>query len=176
MTGKILAGFIVVFSLIFGAAVYYMQVYHYYDEVKANGSNDVTLLSLTSGAPEPILYEGFQAIDAESSPIRYRACFTTSMSIPMLTETYELYTKQDPAPRNAPYWFDCFDSKAIGADIEAGRALVFTSQHNLYYGIDRVVAITDDGRGYIWHEINDCGDKAYDGTPLGENCPEREGN
>ncbi|MCT4559658.1 MAG: DUF6446 family protein [Pelagimonas sp.] len=176
MTGKILAGFIVVFSLLFGAAVYYMQVYHFYEEVKASGTDDVKLIVMASGKAEGILYEDFQAIDAESSPIRYRACFKTSMSIPMLTETYEAYTKQTPAPRNAPRWFDCFDSKAIGAQIQAGTAHVFVSAHNLYYGIDRVVAITDDGRGYVWHEINECGDKAYDGTPLGENCPEREGN
>lgn len=162
------------FSLIFGAAVYYMQVYHYYEEIQASGSNDVELLVLATGEREAILYEDFQAIDAESSPIRYRACFTTPMSIALLSETYEIYDGAEP--RNAPHWFDCFDSKAIGAEIEAGTAHVFTSQHNLYFGIDRVVAITDDGRGYVWHEINECGDKAYDGTPLGDNCPEREGN
>ncbi|HBR38682.1 MAG TPA: histidine kinase, partial [Sulfitobacter pontiacus] len=38
---------------------------------------------------------------------------------------------------------------------------------------DRIVAITSDGRGYVWHELNDCGDKAYDGTVVGEACPER---
>ena len=78
------------------------------------------------------------------------------------------------APRNAPPWFDCFDAEAIGEDIRNRRAYVFVSQRNLEFGIDRVVAVTDDGRGYIWHEVNDCGDKAYDGSPLGEDCPERD--
>ena len=54
-----------------------------------------------------------------------------------------------------------------------GTALVFAGQRNLEFGIDRVVAITEDGRGYVWHEINDCGDKVFDGQPPGEDCPEQ---
>ena len=77
-------------------------------------------------------------------------------------------------PRNAPGWFDCFDAEAIGAELEAGTALTFLSQKNFAYGVDRVVAITEDGRGYVWHELNDCGAKAYDGSPTGEACPPRE--
>lgn len=171
MSGKILASAIVIVALIFGAVVYYTQVYYYYEPVAATGTDDVQLTSLTSGQPEPILIRDFQAIDATSSPIRYRACFRTDMSIAMLTETYEMYDGAEP--RNAPGWFDCFDAAAIGAEIEAGTALVFTGERNMEYGIDRVVAITTDGRGYVWEEINDCGDKTYDGTPKGENCPQR---
>ena len=89
-----------------------------------------------------------------------------------LTETFEPY--EGASPRTAPGWFDCFDAEAIGTAITAGDALVFTGQRNLEYGIDRVVAITADGRGYVWHEVNDCGDKAYDGSPLGEDCPPRD--
>ncbi|MBP0481093.1 DUF6446 family protein [Sagittula salina] len=172
MSGKLLSLAIVAVALIFGAVVYYTQVYYYYETVEADGSTDVMLTSLATGEPEAIAYDGFTAIDATSSPIRYRACFTTPLSIPMLTETYEMY--EGSAPRNAPDWFSCFDAAAIGAQIEAGTAHVFTSQRNIEYGIDRVVAITDGGQGYVWEEINDCGDKAYDGTPLGENCPERD--
>jgi hypothetical protein len=40
------------------------------------------------------------------------------------------------------------------------------------YGIDRIVAITEDGRGYVWHQINDCGEVVFDGEPAPENCPE----
>ena len=60
--------------------------------------------------------------------------------------------------------------------IEDGRADVFLSDRNIEFGIDRVVAITEDGFGYVWHEVNECGDKSYDGTPLGENCPEPPAN
>ncbi|MCX8228299.1 MAG: DUF6446 family protein, partial [Sulfitobacter sp.] len=70
--------------------------------------------------------------------------------------------------------FDCFDAAAIGAELAAGTAVPFLSQKNVHFGVDRIVAITDDGRGYIWHDLNDCGDKAYDGTIVGEECPGRE--
>ena len=169
--GQFLAGFTVFSALLAGGAMYYLQVYAFYEEVSAQGE-DIRLVSLMSGEPEPILFENFQAIDGSSSPIRYRACFTTEMSHALLTETYVAFEKAEP--RNAPGWFDCFDAEAIGAELEAGTALTFLSQKNFAYGVDRVVAITEDGRGYIWHELNDCGAKAYDGSPTGEACPPRE--
>ena len=91
------------------------------------------------------------------------------MSLALLTVTY--VGLDALSPRNAPGWFDCFDAEAIGAEITAGTALTFLSQKNIHFGVDRVVAITEDGRGYVWHELNDCGEKAYDGTIVGEECP-----
>ena len=169
--GQFLAGFTVFSALLAGGAMYYLQVYAFYEEVSAQGE-DIRIVSLMSGEPEPILFENFQAIDGSSSPIRYRACFTTEMSHALLSETYVAFDNAEP--RNAPGWFDCFDAEAIGAELEAGTALTFLSQKNFAYGVDRVVAITEDGRGYVWHELNDCGAKAYDGSPTGEACPPRE--
>ncbi len=153
-------------ALIAGAGLYYLQVYGFYEAVYAQ---DVQLVSLNSELPETIVFDNFQAIDADSSPIRYRACFTTSQSLAFLTESYVLVDGAEP--RNAPGWFECFDAAAIGAEIEAGTALTFLGAKNVHFGVDRIVAITDDGRGYVWHELNDCGDKAYDGTIVGEECP-----
>jgi len=161
-------------ALIGGVLMYYLQVYAYYDEVLASDAGKVELTSFVSNEPEPILYQAFQAIDAESSPIRYRACFTTSMSLSLLTETYVGVDKA--APRTAPGWFDCFDAETLGEMLNDGRALAFMGNRNIEFGIDRIVAITEDGRGYIWHDINECGDKAYDGSPLGDECPKREDN
>ena len=169
--GQFLAGFTVIAALLAGAGMYYLQVYAFYKEVTKKG-DDVQLISFVSGEPEPILFDNFQAIDADSSPIRYRACFTTGMSHSLLSETYEPY--EGAEPRNAPGWFECFDAEAIGAELEAGTALTFLSQKNYAYGVDRVVAITEDGRGYVWHELNECGAKAYDGSPTGEACPPRD--
>lgn len=167
---KLIVAAIVAVALIFGATVYYTQVYYYYDEVEATGTDDVMLTAL-DGTRTAIPYADFRAIDADSSPIRYRACFTTTLTPSDAAQSYEPY--EGAEPRNAPYWFDCFDAEAIGAEIKAGKGRVFTGQRNMEFGIDRVVAILDDGRGYAWEEINDCGDKAYDGTPLGEDCPDR---
>ncbi|AWZ21180.1 hypothetical protein RTM1035_05575 [Roseovarius sp. TM1035] len=168
--GKILAGAILISALVAGAAMYYLQVYHFYEEVAADGTNDVLLTSLVTGAPEPVLYDNFTAIDANSSPIRYRACFTTAMSHAMLTETYELYERAEPL--TAPDWFDCYDAQAIGLALEEGRALAFLGQRDVIYGVDRVVAITEDGRGYAWHQINRCGEVVFDGQPAPDDCPE----
>lgn len=172
MNGKIIGIVLVLSGIIAGAGLYYLQVYGFYTEVPDTDGPDVQLVSVVSDAPEPISYSDFQAIDADSSPIRYRACFRTDMSLALLTETY--VGLDALSPRNAPPWFDCFDAEAIGAEIAAGTALTFLSQKNVHFGVDRVVAITEDGRGYVWHELNDCGDKAYDGTIVGEECPKRD--
>ncbi len=169
MNGKIVGIVIMVSGLIAGIALYYLQVYGFYDEVSGG---DVQLVSVVSDLPEPIPFDGLSAIDADSSPIRYRACFTTSYSLALLSETYVLIDG-DATPRNAPDWFDCFDAEAIGEALEAGTALAFMGQKNIHYGVDRIVAITEDGRGYVWHELNECGEKSYDGTVVGEACPER---
>ena len=154
-----------------GVALYYLQVHAFYTEVE---QGEVRLVSVVSEQPESIPFDDFQAIDADSSPIRYRACFRTDLSLALLSETY--VGLDALSPRNAPEWFDCFDAAAIGAEIVAGTALTFLSQKNIHFGVDRVVAITQDGRGYVWHELNECGDKAYDGTIVGEECPGRETN
>ncbi|NHQ74273.1 histidine kinase [Roseovarius gahaiensis] len=167
--GKFLAGLILVTALVAGAALYYLQVYAFYDEVSGNGTDDVQMTSLVSGQPEPVLYDEFRAIDSDSSPIRYRACFTTSMSHAMLTETYEMYDRAEPLV--APSWFDCFDADALGAALQDGTALAFLGQKDIEYGIDRIVAITEDGRGYVWHQINRCGEVAFDGQHAPDDCP-----
>lgn len=168
--GKFLAGLLVISALLAGFGMYYLQVYAFYEEVTPKG-DDVQLVNLVTGTPEPILFDGFQAIDADSSPIRYRACFTTDMSHALLSETYEMFDAAEP--RIAPGWFDCFDAKAIADELKAGTALAFMGTKNVAFGVDRIVAITDDGRGYVWHEPNECGAKAYDGSLKGEECPDR---
>ena len=169
MSGKIIGIVLLLSSIIAGAALYYLQVYGFYTDVPDTDGPDEQLGSVVSDRPEPSSDTEFTAIDADSSPIRYHACFRTDMSLALLTETY--VGLDALSPRNAPGWFDCFDAEAIGAEITAGTALTFLSQKNIHFGVDRVVAITEDGRGYVWHELNDCGEKAYDGTIVGEECP-----
>ncbi len=169
MTGKILAGVIVAAALLAGAAIYYLQVYAFYERLAPTGPNDVQLTARATGTPEPLAHTGFQAIDAESSPIRYRACFHTDLDPETLAARFTPYA--DPVPLEAPGWFDCFDAGAIGAALEAGRARAFLGQENIRYGIDRVVAITGAGDGYAWHQINRCGRVVFDGRPAPEGCP-----
>ena len=171
MNGKVIAIVLILSGAIAGGALYYLQVYGYYTEVQAVPGQDVTLVSLATQEPEPILYDNFRAIDADSSPIRYRACFTTTMTQALLSETYVAAVK--PQPRTGPGWFDCFDAEKIAAELEAGTAIAFLGHKNIHYGVDQIVAITQDGRGYVWNDLNDCGSKSYDGTVVGEECPAR---
>lgn len=168
MTGKLIGITLMVIALAAGIAMYWLQVHAFYEEVSAQ---DIALTVLVTDAPEPILADNIRAIDADSSPLRFRACFDTPMSTALLTETY--VTFDAPEPLNAPGWFECFDAAAIGAMLETGEATAFLGQKNIAYGVDQVVAITDDGRGFVWHQLNNCGELAYDGSPVGEECPPR---
>lgn len=154
-------------ALLAGVAMYYLQVYAYYDELEP--TDTVMLTSVVTGQPEPVAVDGFAGIDSTSSPIRYRACFTTSLSLASLTETYVL--RDEATPLVAPGWFDCFDAAQIGADLESGTALAFIGTENITYGIDRVVAVYDDGRAYAWNEINRCGEVVFDGDAVPDDCP-----
>ncbi|MEM7320797.1 MAG: DUF6446 family protein, partial [Pseudomonadota bacterium] len=172
MTGKLLVLVLVLSTVLAGGALYYLQVYAYYSEVPvaADGEN-LHLVAAATEAPEVVETADFRAIDADSSPIRYRACFTTKIPLVDLKARFKVMPKGNP--RNAPSWFDCFDAVAVGQQIERGTATVFLSQKNIEYGVDRIAAITEDGRGFVWHELNECGKKAYDGTVVGEACPPR---
>ncbi len=151
MSGRLLGAFIVITALISGVAIYYLQLYAFYDEVSAG--DGVRMTNMVTGQPEIVLYDSFEGIDADSSPLRYRGCFTTTMSLAMLTETFEPY--EDATPLTAPGWFDCFDAVAIGTAIEQGEALAFLGERNIKDGVDRVVAIFPDGRGFAWHQLNE---------------------
>ncbi len=159
---------LVLSALVAGASLYYLQVYHFYEDVSA-AVTELRLTPVRGGAPEAIPAEAIRAIDATSSPIRFRACFTTPLSQALLTETYELYPAAEPL--RAPGWFDCFDAEALGAALEQGEALAFLGTENLTYGIDRVIAVDSAGRGFAWHQINRCGEVVFDGEPVPADCP-----
>jgi hypothetical protein len=150
--GKLVAGFIVISALAAGVAIYWLQVYAFYEPVVFQPGNEIRLTPVASDLPEAIVAENVEGIDAESSPLRFRACFTTPLSQAMLSETYRLY--DNPTPLNAPGWFDCFDAAAIGAALEAGEALAFLAEAEIRPGVDRVVAVFADGRAFAWHQLN----------------------
>ncbi len=171
MTGKLLAIILVTCAVAAGAGMYYLQVYGFYYDVEPRPGQDVALLSAATGVPEPIAYDAFRAIDADSSPIRFRACFETTMTPDQLAASF--VPAQNPEPLTAPGWFDCYDAVALASALASGQAQAFIAEKNIHYGVDRIVAVTQDGKGYVWHALNNCGEKAYDGTVIGEECPPR---
>lgn len=151
MSGRLVGIFVVVLSLIAGAGFYYTQVHAYYRELPA--ATELRMVSIVTGAPEPVRLSDFEGIDGTSSPLRFRACFSVENSLAMLTETYEPYEK--PTPLTGPGWFGCYDAVAIGGALERGEAFAFLGERNIHDGVDRVVAVFPDGRAFAWHQLNE---------------------
>lgn len=172
MMGKVIGIVLGICALVAGVSMYYLQVYGFYEDVTPQPGLDVVLTPLDGTEPRPIPYGDFQAIDAESSPIRYRACFTTDVIPEDLAS--EFATSDLNVPRNAPGWFDCFDAAEIGTALKEGSATAFLSVKNISYGVDRIAVIGADGRGFVWHELNNCGEQIYNGSAIvTEACPPR---
>lgn len=152
MNGKLVGAVIVVSALAMGAFVWWSQEYAYYRPVEFTPGQEIRLTAIETGQPEAIIANDLQGTDADSSPLRFRACFTTPLSQGMLTETYRIYDY--PEPNVGPVWFSCFDAAAIGAALERGEAIAFLAEADVSPGIDRVVAVFPDGRAFAWHQLN----------------------
>lgn len=152
MNGKIVGIVIVGAGLLAGAAIYYLQVYGYYRQLDP-GTVDLHLTANTTGEPAALETSDVQAIDADSSPLRFRACFTTPTPLATLAETATPYPEAEPL--TGPGWFDCYDARAVGEALEQGRATAFLGQREIHDGVDRVIAVFDDGRAVAWHQLNE---------------------
>ncbi|MCK0166003.1 DUF6446 family protein [Jannaschia sp. S6380] len=169
--GKFAVIAVLLSALLFGGGIWYAQTHGYYAPVEG----PVTLvLAAPDGGLTALPAQGVAAIASASSPLGFRACFRHDLDLAALGADIPVEPRPAAAPTIAPGWFDCFDAEQIGALLADGRATAYTAYPNAAYGVDRIVALTGDGRGWAWHELNDCGRKAYDGTPVGEACPDRE--
>ena len=135
-----------------GAGVWYAQEYGFYDKIDA-ASPDAAVLLQTAEGPVKLTISDFQGIDADSSPIRWRACFRIDGALPADPTPFD--GADGATPLNGPGWFDCYDAAQIGADLESGAATAVLSQSEIRPDVDRVLAIYPDGRAYGWHQFND---------------------
>ena len=166
-SGRIVATLLVLSAATAGGLLWFTETRAFYEPVSADA---VTISATTfDGVAEPLPVTDVEAIDADSSPLRFRACFTTPVSLATMTETYRPYP--DATPLNTPGWFDCYDAGALTQVLEDGTALAFLGEGNFIYGFDRIVMVGQDGRGYAWHQINPCGEAVYDGDPVPDTCP-----
>lgn len=170
MNGKVVALALVAVALIFGAGLYYSLEYAYYAPV-APGSKaaQVDMTSAVTHSPEVVPVSDFRGIDADTSPLRYRACFRVAVPLDTLTRSFETYPS--PQPLVAPRQFGCFDAAAIGAALKRGKAVAFLGQADISYGVDRVIAVFDDGRAYAWNQLNHCGEVVFNGGAAPKGCP-----
>jgi hypothetical protein len=160
--GKILVSVLILCAAVGGAGMYYLQVYAFYDTLEPQIGYQV----MTPDGTARLEIAGFEGIDSDSSPLRYRACFTIVGTRP------EFVAYDEPTPLIAPGWFDCYDAMQVGADLEAGVARgVLVEADAPHYGIDRVMALYPDGRAYVWPQFNACGEAYYEEDPLPQGCP-----
>lgn len=157
MNGKLVAGFIVLIAAIAGIGGYWLQEYAFYETVAFTPGAEVLLTPIASPTPEAIPVKDVQGIDATSSPLRFRACFTAQTSLATLTEAYKVYDK--PTPLTAPSWFTCFDAGKITDALATGQAVAFLGQANVIPNsnkveFDRVVAVFPDGHAYAWTQLS----------------------
>jgi len=150
MSGRWVVLGILVVTAVFAAVQWYYKTQAYY-EVVGNAGAALTLAHELEGAA-PLDFDRFEAIDADTSPLRFRACFQLTEAAQTLLDGAEPHP--DPTPLIAPRWFDCFDAAAIGAALEAGEAQAFLAQSEIHRGADRIIAVFPDGRGYAWHQLN----------------------
>ncbi|MEM9795291.1 MAG: DUF6446 family protein [Pseudomonadota bacterium] len=167
--GKFAVLLILLSTLIGGVAIWYTQTRAFWSEI----DGPVTLTLATEDGLTTLPAQDVRAIASTSSPLGFRACFQHLVQMDALGSDLPVTPMPDAAPTIPPDWFDCFDAPAIGALLAGGDARAFLAYPNVAYGVDRIVALAPDGRGWAWHELNDCGRKAYDGTPVGQACPDR---
>ncbi len=141
MNGK---SFILLFLggvIIFTVALFYFQNFAYYNSID-------TRKNITLGKKRyAISY--YQGIEAESSGLKLRECFTIDSLIDISLPKYE-----KPTPLTAPFWFKCFNAEKITKDLENGKATAFLFKKEEFDGIDNVIAVYPDGRSYRWRQLN----------------------
>ena len=163
--GRFLAILLLASTVLAGGGMYYLQVYGFYRTLDP-ASAEARLTLATPAGPVALAAEGVEAIDSDSSPIRFRACARLPGGLPEGAIPYPA-----PVPLTAPGWFACFDAAAIGAALERGEAQAFLAEPDRPWGIDRVIAAFPDGRVFVWPQINRCGREVFEGRPLPEGCP-----
>jgi len=163
MRGKHLMRGLIVFCLIFGAALWYYQTRAYYEKVDG--------LAEVSAYGDLFPVSNYTSIDAPTSPLKLRACFTVDWDY-FPSDEYQLVAE----PLVAPRWFECFDAEQITVDILNGDATAILAAENEIYGFSRYIAQYEDGRAFMWRQINECGEASFAGDDLPEECPEAPGN
>jgi len=167
--------FILGSGLLAGVGMSYLYLYAGWSELTAEEVGPIEVRT-ASGALDALDVTDVSGLDTVDDGVRlsgalsFRACFTTAAAPSTLAETY--VTQENAVPLTSPRWFDCYDAREVGASLENGTAVAFAGEENISYGVDRVVAVLDDGRGFVWHQLNACGEALFAGDTPPETCPE----
>lgn len=140
MNGKRLIQGFLVFLAIFVAGLIYTQFFAYYER-----RGDVEAVSINGVAVPVAQYEG---IDSASSPLKLRGCFMIDPAA-----VADLAPAADATPLTPPFWFRCFDTAQLDADLASGAAVAYAIGPNEAEGFDTMLAVYPDGRGFLWRQL-----------------------
>ncbi len=134
-----------------GALLWYLQRFEQYTEYAGAELGFGPILVLPEDGSILNIVD-IRGIKGNASPLKFRACFQAVRSDFQIIAASEAY--DDPTPLIGPQWFDCFDAKALGRDLETGDAKAILLRQNIATDIDQVAAFYKDGRGFAWHQFN----------------------
>ena len=138
MSGRRLVIDFLLFTAAFTVALLYFQLFAFYERTEGPG-----------GLALSVPVAAWQGIDATSSPLKLRGCFETDPAAVALDPA------PDAEPLNAPFWFRCFDARAISQDLDAGRATAYAVGRDAPEGFDLMLAVYPDGRAFLWRQLNE---------------------
>jgi hypothetical protein len=140
MSGRWLVLGLLGFAALFGVVLVYMQYFAFYQRVEG-----VETLRFGRYA---IPVAGYAGLDAASSPLKLRGCFTLDPAaldgLPPATEA---------TPLTPPPWFRCFDAEALGHDLDTGAARAYRLAEDAPEAFDVMLAAYPDGRGFLWRQL-----------------------
>jgi len=142
MSGKIIVGALVLFTIIFGGFLWYAQFYAYYNEVNGLTSVEVDGRS--------VAVSDYVGLDGTSSGLKLRGCFTVDEA-----DFDGVSLADDPVPATPPNWFECFNAEELTHDVESGAATTYMAAKDDMDGLDRLIAVYPDGRAFMWRQLND---------------------
>ena len=143
MPGRILVIVGALGLVLFTAALWYFQNHAFYEELPLQPL-------VMNGREYPV--ESWQGIDAATSPLKRRVCLTVASATAGQIRD-DLPKRAEGEPLVAPYWFECFDAKTLARDLAAGEAGLYMIGASGFDGIDEVLALYPDGRGFIWRQL-----------------------
>jgi hypothetical protein len=148
-SGRWIVVAIIAITAVFGAVMWYAQTRAYYE----TAALELLPVTLADGSTITLNLDAARSIDADTSPLRFRACFNVDADVAARLVTAGT-PAEDAAPLVAPGWFDCYDARVIGAALASGQAQAVLATHEIARGVDRVIAIFPDGSGFAWHQLN----------------------
>ncbi len=141
MPGRYLMIFAACVLACFAVGLWYTQMYTFYEKLPE--THEITVADRT------IPVTAFKGVDANTSPIKLRACLELD---PAALEG--LPPADKPVPLVAPHWFECFDARAIGKALEAGEARAYLAASEEFDGSERMIAVYPDGRAFMWRQLS----------------------